>query len=346
MPPGTLLIRADADASIGTGHVMRCLALAQAWMERGGNAAFAVRNLPESLSRRLSAEGITCENLPVKPGAEAEQVAESATRKRADWVAVDLPHADGAYQRALKEAGLQVLLLDDGLRPATHCADLILNQNFAADAGQYPQRDANTGLLLGPQYILLRREFRTGLKRSRQRHTESRRILVTMGGSDPGNLTAQILELFESAGLVGLEVMVAAGAANPNADELRSQVAKSGWRLRTDVTHMQELMMWADIAIIAAGGTLWELLCLGCPVLSYWRNRVQARVVMDLASQGVIRDMGSVETLNGQTLVRAVEALLSLPGERTRMSQAGQQLVDGNGAERVCDALLKHQVSQ
>jgi UDP-2,4-diacetamido-2,4,6-trideoxy-beta-L-altropyranose hydrolase len=342
-PPGTLLIRADSNASIGTGHVMRCLALAQAWMERGGKSTFAVQQLPESLARRLGTEGVSFESLPAKPGAEAEKLAEIAIRERASWVVVDLPYTEDAYQRCLLDAGLHMLLVDDGLRAGTYCADIILNQNLGADTSRYPQRDART-LLLGPQYILLRREFRTGSRPSRKKQTEGDRILVSLGGSDPGNLSARILDALDRACMDRLEVMVVAGAANSHADELRSRVAKSGWRLRTDVTHMQELMVWADMAIIAAGGTLWELLCMGCPVLSYSRNSVQAQVVAELAANGVIRDMGGVEEFDGEALVQVVAELASAPEERARMSEAGQQLVDGGGAERVCNALLTKQV--
>jgi UDP-2,4-diacetamido-2,4,6-trideoxy-beta-L-altropyranose hydrolase len=342
----TLLIRADANATIGTGHVMRCLALAQAWMERGGEATFAVRELPEPLLRRLDAEGVTCETLAAQPESEAPQLADMAIRLRASWVTVDLPHADGTYERCLKEAGLHLLLVDDGLKQETHCADVILNQNLGASASQYARREATTELLLGPQYILLRREFRAGRGQRREKRREKLRVLVSLGGSDPGNWSARILEGCERVRRERLDVMVVAGAANPHADELRSQAAKSGWRLRTDVTHMQELMAWADLAITAAGGTLWELLCMGCPVLSYWRHPVQAQVIADLSRRGVIRDMGSVETFDGERLAHAIEEVASAAAEqRVRMAQAGQQLVDGSGADRVCEALLKNKVS-
>jgi UDP-2,4-diacetamido-2,4,6-trideoxy-beta-L-altropyranose hydrolase len=342
MPPGPLVIRADANATIGTGHVMRCLALAQAWMDRGGEVTFVSQEMPEAVAARLLAEKAGLKIVSPLEDSEAESawLAEYARQHEAAWIVLDLSCTDLAYQRKLKDAGLRVMVADDGLRETGHCADVILNQNLGANPDFYKACESATQLLLGPRFILLRREFSQGSGAPRVTSTAVRRILVTMGGSDPGNLGQRVLEGLRGARIDGMQVTVVAGAANPHLDLLRSAVAESGWCLRTDVTHMEEIMMWGDAAVIVAGGTLWELLYLGCPVLSYSRNSVQAGVLSSLRDKGVVRDLGCVDGFDADALARAIETLAASREDRQQMSQAGRELVDGRGAERVCEALL------
>jgi spore coat polysaccharide biosynthesis predicted glycosyltransferase SpsG len=102
---------------------------------------------------------------------------------------------------------------------------------------------------------------------------------------------------------------------------------------------MAELMMETDLAIIAAGGTLWELLTLGCTVLSYSRNTVQARVVHSLAAEGIVVDMGDAGGFDPVTLVSAVRGLAGSRSARERMAFLGREIADGLGALRVVEAL-------
>src|SRR5258705_3656609 len=127
-----LILRADASARIGTGHVMRCLALAQAWLDGGGQACFACAECPPALQQRLAGEGVTSETIHAEPGGaeDARATARLARKRGARWIALDGYHFGPSYQAHLRAAGLRLLLLDDEARASSYEADLLLNQNL------------------------------------------------------------------------------------------------------------------------------------------------------------------------------------------------------------------------
>ncbi len=130
-----LLVRADANPVIGTGHIMRCLALAQAWQDQGGSVTFAcAEGLPESLHQRLSSESMSVRLLQVNPGSEADAraVIELARQVQTSVVVVDGYHFGADYQRWLKDAGLRLLFIDDNGHAEHYYADWVLNQNIHA----------------------------------------------------------------------------------------------------------------------------------------------------------------------------------------------------------------------
>src|SRR5262245_49913761 len=178
-----LLIRADASPEIGTGHVMRCLALAQAWHERGGEAILVTARSIDSLKPRLDEEGLPVRRLDDESGSlgDARATARLAREIGADWAVLDGYHFTAEYQRVLKAAAVRVLVIDDYGHAEHYWADAILNQNLHARESLYPSRKSDIRLLLGPRYTLLRREFWKwrGWKRTHPR--EATKVLVTFG---------------------------------------------------------------------------------------------------------------------------------------------------------------------
>ena len=157
---GTLLIRADAGTEIGTGHVMRCLALAQAWQDAGGDIVVCQAQSVRPLDEILTSAGINPVALDVSPGTllDAVNTAAIARIRNAHWVVIDGYHFEAEFLKFLKNCGLKVLFIDDRGYCAKACADLILNSNRDANEGLYPQYEDDQ-LLLGAPYILLHREF-------------------------------------------------------------------------------------------------------------------------------------------------------------------------------------------
>ncbi|MGO9169174.1 MAG: UDP-2,4-diacetamido-2,4,6-trideoxy-beta-L-altropyranose hydrolase, partial [Candidatus Sulfotelmatobacter sp.] len=310
MPEETLLIRADATVAMGTGHVMRCLALAQAWQDSGGTVVFAMVEPLPSMRERLFSEEMNVVPVEALAGSreDARCVAELASQRAAAWVVVDGYHFDADYQRELKAAGLQVLFVDDNGRAGPYAADVVLNQNANAHKNLYPDCEPYTRLLLGSRYVLLRREFNPWREWVREIPDLGRKILITMGGSDPDNITLKAIEALTQAGVAGLEATVVVGGSNPHLESLEQRISESGRfiGLRRNATDMPELMAWADVALGAAGGSLWELLFMGCPVLSYARNIVQSAIVSDLGWQGVVQDLGPPESFDPASLGAAI----------------------------------------
>jgi UDP-2,4-diacetamido-2,4,6-trideoxy-beta-L-altropyranose hydrolase len=338
MKPGILLLRADATLAIGTGHVMRCLALAEAWHDAGGAlTGLAAAELPEALESRVAADGVALIRMQASPGGadDAAATVAEAMRLRADWVAIDGDRFDSGFLQTVRAAGFRVLLIDDFASRKSFPAELIVNPNLDEDQEPYRKRGVTAPLLMGPSYVLLRREFRQMNDIGEIRKTGNR-ILVTLGGSDPENLSPKIADALVSCS--DLEVTVIAGAGCDNADEL-CRLKANNLRVVCNPSNLTQFMKNCDQAVITAGGTLWELLSIGCAVLSYSRNVVQARVVQGLARQGTVVDMGETRNFDPAKLAVSVNELSHSPAIRDRMTTLGHALVDGMGAARVVEAM-------
>ncbi len=335
-----LIFRCDATNTIGTGHVMRCLALAQGWKNAGGDAIFAIAQSPEKLLERLSNAELTTVRVNAAPGSpgDAAQVIAQTRRAGAKWIVVDGDHFSSEFLAQLKDAGIRVLLLDDFAGRSSFPVDVIVNSTYGATEEPYRLAGFDGLLLLGERHILLRSEFTNIAAQDRPTRQKGNRILITLGGSDPDNLSPKLLESL--AGLSGLEITLVAGAGYAHADDLRA--FESGRvKILFDVTDMPSLMRAADMAIIVAGGTLWELLYLGCTVLTYSRNDLQASVMGELADQGIVAYMGDIRQFSGPALASKVQELANAQELRQEMAHAGRQLVDGRGALRIIDGLLR-----
>src|SRR5262249_46041186 len=146
-----LLVRADADARMGTGHVMRCLALAQAWREVGGAVTFRTACTVPGLIARLAEAGARVEavkEVSARPD-DADRTRETAERLGAGWLVLDGYHFSGEFQKRVRGDGARLLALDDYGHAEQYWADLVLNQNLHAGPALYPNRATYTQLHLG-----------------------------------------------------------------------------------------------------------------------------------------------------------------------------------------------------
>lgn len=346
----TLLLRADASVDVGTGHVMRCIALAQAWQDAGGKAVFAMVEPLPSIRERLLSEGMEVVPMESQAGSldDARCTVELAKRRDAVWVVVDGYHFGAAYQRDLRAGGVQVLFVDDDASSEHYAADVVLNQNAYADESSYPHREPYTRLLLGLRYVLLRREFGRWRDWQREIPTVGRKVLITMGGTDPDNITSQAIEALRETRVEGMEALVVVGGSNPHLESLQRLAAecRGAVRLLRDPANLPELMAWADLALITAGGTLWELLSMGCSVLSYARNPVQAEIVSRLHDEGIVQRLGYPQECNQMRTATALEELANSQERRARFSRLARERIDSGGAQRVFEVLLSSGVRQ
>ena len=334
-----LLIRADADSRIGVGHVMRCLALAQAWQDSGGEAVFVAAEIPDGLEKRLCLEGIALIRIAVPVGSDEDVAATRAAARdhSAAWVVVDGYAFSAQYFDALREAGLRVLAIDDMFHLERYPVDALLNQNLSATPEAYRGRVASqTTLLLGPRFSLLRREFRRIPPRPRSGPHEPRRVLVTFGGADHENLTGDVLRNLQRTVRRDLHVIVLAGAANPHTPRLRELAAgmRFSCEVRIDVSNVAELMAWADAAITAGGSTVWELASLGVPALIGAVEQNQLIGVAALSEIPFFSAMPATELLSSDIGDR----LERLWNENINRSGSG---LDAQGATRVVDFFKK-----
>ena len=317
---------------MGIGHAMRCLALAEAWLEGGGRVTFAMNEVPEAVARRIQRAGARVVRL--------ETPAETARLAReldARFAVVDGYHLGAACQEALAGAGARLLVIDDAGETATSAAALVLNQNACATPAFYAALDPGPQLLLGPTFALLRREFRA-VAAPRAVPELARRVLVTFGGADTANLAPRAIEAL--APLDGFDVLVVAGTANARASELRAPPgARATVHIEPAVEHIAEVMRSTDLAVIAAGSTSWELAALGTPMIAIVTAENQRGVATAIAELGLGEVLGFAENVSASAIREAVVRLAADASARRGMARRGQDLIDGCGAQRVCAAL-------
>jgi len=337
-----LIFRADADASIGSGHVMRCLALAQALIDKGGRVTFLMAPGAPAIEKRLRDEGAEFVSITSRPGTveDASEVSTYASRQNARWVVLDGYHIRTGYQRVLKEKGLSLLVIDDCGQTDNGYADILLNQNITAQEGLYSGRKPGARLLLGLKYVLFRREF-LGWKDWRPVIPEvARRILVTFGGSDPGNVTCKVLEALASVSIEGMEISVVIGPQNLHSDSIRSIAASSPhivW-IVSEPEDMPSLMAWADLAIASGGSTCWELGFMGVPSLLTSLAENQDMNVRVLHEAGRAEEF-TARNCDAQDLTERISDLIRSRALREGLSRRAREDLDGKGAFRVLTAL-------
>ncbi|MCC6906277.1 MAG: UDP-2,4-diacetamido-2,4,6-trideoxy-beta-L-altropyranose hydrolase [Anaerolineae bacterium] len=343
MLPETLIIHADANTRIGTGHVMRCLALAQGWQAQGGQVTFISHCPVEGLQRRICEMGAALRLLPElytpesDPGSLLALIAQ-ASSSGGRWVVLDGYHFDGRYQQAILDAGYRLLVIDDFASLPYYHASLVLNQNINADRLTY-HHDPGATLLLGTDYVLLRPEFAAWKGWEREIPPVARRLLVTLGGSDPDNAALLVLRALAAPALRNLESVIVVGASNPHVTELDQVITDLSLnaRLAQDVSDMPALMAWADMAVAAGGTTCWELAFMGLPALVMILAENQVGVAEGLDKAGAARSMGWYHELDEARLAEMLGSVRGNAALRAGMSMTGRTLVDGAGVDRVIE---------
>jgi UDP-2,4-diacetamido-2,4,6-trideoxy-beta-L-altropyranose hydrolase len=321
---------------------MRCLALAQAWQDAGGNVAFAMTQSTPAIDARLLSEKMEIVRLRSSPNSiqDARDAAALACNREAAWVMVDGYGFASEYQHNLKEAGLKVLSVDDLGQCGHYSADLVLNQNVHSRESLYRSREAYTRLLLGPRFAMLRRDFRRWSKWQRKIRPDGRKVLVMMGGSDPDNVTAIVLQALREVQIEGLEVVAVVGGSNPHIDFLeRFRNQSPAIRLLRDAANMPELMAWADIAVSAAGSTCAEMCLLGLPAILIDLAGNQTPAAHELGRRRAAIHLGSSHQVTAAEIAWKVQSLLLSRELRVSLSERSRKLVDGDGADRVMAAI-------
>ena len=331
----TLLLRADAGPEIGTGHLMRCLALAQAWMREEGCSAVLLGDVPALLAERLRGDGLVVRPATGASGSDADATATALLAQEFDapWIVLDGYDFGGRFQRLVHSDDRRLFVIDDFASAEEYIADLLLNQNPFASESMYPRRSPLTELLLGSRFAMLRREFLAWTEHEREIPAVARRLLVSAGGSDPGGLTALAMHALRSAGLAELDVRLTSGALqSPPRDpgEIPGRL-----EIVSNPTDMAELMAWADMAIAPAGTTALELCFMGLPALVTVVAENQAGLARALAEAGAAVNLGWLHQLTAERLALALSDLVTSAATRRATSARGRSLVDGEGTERV-----------
>lgn len=332
-----IVLRCDASAEIGAGHLMRCATLARALASCGVEATLAANEdarafrLPEAVPDMI--------HLP--EGDRDDAAALLGRVPGADMVIVDHYGLGRVYEQALSKGGARVAAMDD-LPARPHACELLLDSTAGRTRQIYSELlppDADG--LFGADYALLRTEFRQARGRLGKLARQRPVILAAMGATDPNNATARVLEGLRLVRAPFELVVVLAGAA-PHRPALEAEI--SAWpgpaRLVSDPESISALLADTDLAIGAPGVSAAERACMGVAQVLLHTAGNQSDVGASLARAGAAIDLGPAEAAAPARIAAVVESLLADAGARAHLAQAGRTLFDGDGAARVAAAIV------
>ncbi|MGE5403937.1 MAG: UDP-2,4-diacetamido-2,4,6-trideoxy-beta-L-altropyranose hydrolase [Candidatus Saccharibacteria bacterium] len=341
-----VVFRVDASPTIGSGHVMRCLALAQECKAQNMSCLFITSTNSPLLTKRLHQEGFEIVETPfIYPDYRDLQTTQLILKDRpGSWLVADGYHFDRVYQEQLKKSGCRLIVVDDNAELDHYYADVILNHNVHGTDLSY-DCEPDTRLLLGNRYALLRQEYRCWQGWQRDIPATARKILVTMGGADPQNTTSKVIEAVTSVDQ-NFKIKVVIGSTNPHFKELQMMLddIDNDVQMICNAQDMSELMAWADIAVSAGGVTAWEMAFMGLPNLIIVLAENQIGNVDKLTALGAARNLGWHENLTAQTIADNLEEIICDQYMRDDMSHKGRMLIDGNGPARVLMKMMEEPI--
>lgn len=337
-----ILFRTEAGPGLGFGHLRRSLSLASAFREKGVRCRFLASGPLQNLER-IRNLGFSASPVPSRSAwseREAREILARCGEGKVSAVVVDSPRAGEAYYRVLHRGkGLVVRRDDAGARPVP--VHILLNGN--ADAKKlYPRPVNGTLFLLGTPYAVLPREFWNPPPAVVRRKV--REILLLLGGAGSGSLLAQLLKCVD--GFPGnFSVTVVSGPYGSGLPRLRRAIGSASKKVRwvRSPKSLFHLMRRADLAVSGAGQTLYELAAVGCPTVAIQVGPDQAGQLRILSQKGCVFSVGkSGDREFLPKLRKAFSRLLAEPSLRSKMSRTGQRWVDGRGAFRAAESILRH----
>lgn len=354
-------IRVDASLQMGSGHVMRCLTLADEIKRLGGEATFITRAHPGWMDSAIKRSGheVVLLSAPTADylirqddvthaswlGVAWEQDAKETTQaigtSRPDWLIVDHYSIDSRWHKELRDHVGQIMVIDDLADHQLDC-DMLLDQTYGRKEEDYKQWvSSSCQMILGSHYALLRPRFaklRPKAIEKRKKFNGINRILISMGGVDADNVTAKVLKEIAKISWKSEPIIdVVMGDKAPHLNEVIKQAEELPLEIivSTNVFDMAERMLQADLAFGAAGATSWERCCLGLPTLVSVSAENQKMVSTVLDGVGAIRLLNDGMELCDDDIKNDVNRFTRSPSYWRNMSQAAFQVTDGLGTKRV-----------
>ena len=332
-----VVFRADASIEIGSGHIVRCLTLADELSANGCEIVFICRDLPGNLFPLLENKGYSIAKLPEKMGGDiydwqldASETIHSVELAKLDidLLVVDHYELDKRWDTLLRSKTKKIMVIDD-LADRAHDCDFLLDQNYYTNLeNRYDGLvSVETNKYLGPKFALLRNQFYTARESLRERNGEISNILIFMGGADSFNITAialQAVKLIKHT--ITIDVVI--GGSNPHREEVKSLCASMpNVELHIQVDNMAELMVQADLAIGAGGASTWERCYLGLPSITLVFADNQLQTTRDLASIEVINFLGWANECDATDIAVAIQTAIDSPKKMKEMSYNSMNLM-------------------
>lgn len=354
--------RVDASLQIGSGHVVRCLTLADALRTRGARCTFVCREQDGNLLSLIKQRGHAALSLPVIDSVidvpvdlahsawlrtswniDAVQTQQALLGQSIDWLVVDHYALDCRWEQDMRGLCNKILVIDD-LADRPHDCNLLLDQNLGRTSQDYlGLLIQNSEVLIGPRYALLRPEFEQWRAKSliRRAKGEFKHLLITLGGVDNDNVTGKVLnELKKSKLSTELHITVVMGATAPWQAKVQDQAKQMPWptNVLVGVSNMAELMAKSSLAIGAAGSTAWERCSLGLPTLMVVLAENQTHGANALQNSGAALLMKSINDI--PKILDTYQISGSMGESLKKMSEIAAGITDGQGTNYIADKMI------
>lgn len=326
-----IAFRVDASVEIGTGHVMRCITLAEMLRQKGSTIFFLCKKYEGNLISFLKQKGfvtIALSDNPFNQQEDANETIEKIASLQIDTIIVDHYGIDVTWERFLRPYAKNICVIDD-LANRQHDCDILLDQNF------YPNMEEkyrylipeSCRLYLGPKYLLLRPEF---YQISHRKRNEVRNLLIFFGGSDPTNETMKALEALENLQLKNIELNVVVGESNLNKEKIEWVVKKIGGKFHCQIDYLAKLMDEADLSLGAGGVTMWERCFVGLPSIVTIVAENQRGSTEAAYRFGAVKLVGWHENVNVLTYEKELSNLINNKDILHTLQQKGYELLGKN----------------
>lgn len=362
-----ILFRVDASVQLGTGHMMRCLTLAEALRSRGGVCHFVCREGSENLLTEMQTQGfevssisISTDNTHLKDNEyegninqeysliphfswleDAKQTISVTKETFFDWLIVDHYLIDIRWEKLLRNYCRKLMVIDD-LANRQHDCDLLLDQNYycAKEQRYLGLLPDHCVKLLGPNYALLRPEFDAAREKCKVKNGIVKRILVFFGGSDPTNQTEKVIDSLRILGRNDIYTDVVVGCVNPNRKHIEDICRELPYvNYHCNVSNMADLMLDADLSIGAGGSSMWERCYLGLPTITVVFAYNQLKATEDMAAAGAIEYVGWAHAMSNKDYAQKIYNAINNPHRLKKMSETAFTVIASHSTASVIDVM-------
>ena len=332
-----IYIRADMNEVIATGHIMRCLSIADAAREQGVETVFIIADeKPIEMLDKRGYEAMVLHTHWNHMEEELEILLPLIRENKISKMLVDSYQVTEKYLKSLEEV-TEVFYLDDLDAFEYPVSNVICYANYYSKLS-YKNCKNNTSFYLGTEYMPLRKVYQNCKPKDIKEKIEN--ILILSGGSDNYHMIENIADLFKDNREMQLDIIC--GAFYPDFQGLKDKfVGYDNLHFYQNVSNLDEFMEKADLAISAGGTTLYELCAKGTPTISYSFADNQMRNVQQFEEDNLIAYAGDVRFDRVYDNIYRLYEKYQEKVLRKERSVRMQQVVDGQGATRIAQLLCE-----
>jgi len=330
-----ILFRVEATPKLGLGHLMRCLALAEKFNESVSNTNIVFITSSIAAGEQIKRCGYKLINLPSSENMVEEIKYYEKYLKKAIFI-TDIPDISEDYLKTLKEKACLSVSIDDG-SDSIFYSDILVNPNLNPKINC--KYSSNTQYYSGAKYVILKKAFEKYMIKKKQIKREAKSLFICFGGSDRNNITQKVVNVIRE---MDINITVVIGMMYPYYNELARDIKDyRNTQIKRDAHNMDELIYDADLAIISGGTLLYETSAVRTPAIVICQNQEQNRESEFFTENNAAINLGIFDNINEDTARNTVFRLISDYDKREQLSKNARQLIDGRGANRIVNIILK-----